>query len=263
MRLAATPANAATVLIADDDRQVRETLAAALGAAGYTVHVAPADAGLDARIADGAWDVLVVDMAAKSVLRHLVDTPSPPVRILISEALNPEDAVAGLQDFEADVCLAKPIHAGVLKATIDALRRRVAASAAPAPLVATPRRGEEGRVWRLCSTDWTVTCPCGAVVVLAHAEIEFMSMLAAAPGTAVPRRKLIEAMGHNTEYYNSRRLDTFVSRLRNKISAACAETLPLRSVHAVGYAFVAPIRIIGADGMPGRGAGNARTGRGK
>lgn len=252
---------AATVLIADEDRQVRETLAAALDAAGYAVHVARVDVGLAAKVVEGAWDVLVLDISAKSVLRHVLDDPSPPIRILIAEALRPDDTVAALQDFGADACLAKPIHAEVLNATIDALRRRAVAPVAPAPFVSTPRRGEEDRVWRLCPTAWTLACPCGEVAVLAHAEIDFMSVLAMAPGTAVPRRRLIEAMGHNPEYYNNRRLDTFVSRLRNKLAAVCSETLPLRSVHAVGYAFAAPIEIVRPEGMPAQGAGSTQARR--
>ena len=52
--------------------------------------------------------------------------------------------------------------------------------------------------------------------------------------------QMIAALGHNVEYYDSRRLDTLVSRLRIKINRG-GSNLPVRSIHSVGYAFVAPI----------------------
>lgn len=55
---------------------------------------------------------------------------------------------------------------------------------------------------------------------------------------------MIAALGHDTEYFDSRRLDTMVSRLRIKVNKSSTVTLPVRSIHAVGYAFVAPIRLV-------------------
>lgn len=236
-----TPQFVAKVLLADGEGAVRDAVAAGLAAAGYGVEVALVDAALDSKVAQGEWDVLVFDIAACDALQSSFDDPAQPIRILLTEDLQPDEAIMALLDFGADACLEKPVHVGVLAATIASLRRRVALVLLPH---AAPRRGEEHDVWRLSPTNWTITCPRGNVAKLTRAETDFLLMLGRQPGEAVARDRLIVAMGHHPDYYDPRRLDTFASRMRNKVSGACSASLPLRTVHALGYAFAAPLQLL-------------------
>lgn len=231
----------ATVLLAVRQISSSDSIVAALVAAGYRVETAVVDDWLEHKIAQASWDVLMLDFSARDLLKTFVDDDSRPVSILLADSLRPEDAILALQQFGADACLEKTVDVGLLIATIASLSRR-AAQALPARVA--PRLGEENNIWRLSPTNWTIRCPRGFEAKLTRAETDFLLLLAREPGGAVARDRLISAMGHNPKAYDSRRLDTFVSRMRSKLSGAFSTSLPLRAVHAVGYAFVAPLQLI-------------------
>ena len=63
------------------------------------------------------------------------------------------------------------------------------------------------------------------------------------PDTAVSRRQIIERLGERPDCYDLRRMEILVRRLRHKVEAQLAQPLPLETVHGIGYAFVANIRI--------------------
>lgn len=237
---------AATVLLADPDEGQRRAIAAGLAAAGYRVHAVAVDAALPETLAR-TWDVLILDIAASRLLARPESWTSRPIHILMLKTINPEDAIMALQDLGADACIEQPVHVGVLLATLASLLRRVAHLLPPSSFQThreAPRGGEENNVWRLSPTQWTITCPRGKTAKLTRVETDFLLQLAREPGTAVARERLIISMGYKPDIYDTRRLDTFVSRLRSKVSSACANSPPLRSVHAVGYAFAAPILLV-------------------
>jgi len=235
--------SSARVLLADPEEGQRNAIAAGLAAAGYRVEVVPVDATLNETLGR-QWDVLILDISAAGFLKRAENGLWHPILILMTESITPEDAIMALQNLGADACLEKPVHIGVLAATLASLLRRVGHMAPPPAFRnhrEAPRGGEENNVWKLSPTNWTITCPRGGVAKLTRIETDFLLQLAREPGASVARDQLIGSMGHNPDIYDTRRLDTFVSRLRSKVSNACANSLPLRSVHAVGYAFAAPI----------------------
>jgi len=63
-------------------------------------------------------------------------------------------------------------------------------------------------------------------------------------GRTVPRRPLIEALGHDFLSYDERRLEVGISRLRKKIKHATGADAPLRSEWGLGYAFTEPCVLI-------------------
>ncbi len=103
--------------------------------------------------------------------------------------------------------------------------------------------GEVLGTWLLNRTAWSITPPDAEPIRLTQSETTFIATLAEDPGAPVPRPRMIAALGHNVDYYDSRRLDTMVSRLRLKVGKDGTPPLPVRCIHAVGYAFVAPISV--------------------
>lgn len=241
------PANApppVAVLLADPDAGTRAAIAAGLAAAGYQVDAVPVDAALRGRLGQ-SWDALILDISAADFLPDAAAAGVQPILILLAQTLRPEDAIAALQNLGADACLEKPVHVGVLVATLASLRRRLAhMTEAFVARRAAPRGGEENNVWKLSPTQWTITCPRGRTAKLTLTETAFLHQLAREPGATVPRDDLIVAMGRDPDIYDRRRLDTFVSRLRGKVADACENSPPLRSVHALGYSFAAPLVLI-------------------
>lgn len=236
---AAPSANTETTAVLVAAGSVRidtRTLSAHLDAHGYRAEVvAPGDL---AAAEAGGWQFLVCDLEAAA---HLAPQPlaRAPYRILLIPPGSPDDAIRALSELGAVALLESPPHPGVLAATLDSLCRRLGTE--PPRSRQRMRAGEETNCWQLRLKLWSLVSPSGRTVSLSHAETNFLLALAKAPGEAVSRHDLIVALGHKPDYYDSRRLDTFVSRLRQKVAGGCGMPLPLRSIHAHGYAFASPI----------------------
>jgi DNA-binding response OmpR family regulator len=215
-------------------------LTAHLKAQGYRVEVTNRVAE---RLAAGdGWEptFLVLDLEAATQLPPAFPDRAP-YRVVLVPAGSPNDAIKALCELGAVALLESPPHPGVLAATLDSLCRRFGCQSRRSR--ERVREGEEANLWRLHSRIWSLACPDGCTTELSHAETSFLLALAKSPGVAVARRDLIVALGHKPDYYDSRRLDTFVSRLRQKTRCGCGRPLPLRSIHAHGYAFASPILV--------------------
>lgn len=142
----------------------------------------------------------------------------------------PAERVRGLIQ-GADHYLVKPVDLVELVAVARNLAGRILADA---PATA----------WRLDTRRWTLTAPDRPPVSLTRSEVVLLSALAEQVGTAVARDALIVRMGHNPQTYDVRRMEILVRRLRRKVEETAAEPLPLQTVHALGYAFTAPVTVV-------------------
>lgn len=112
-----------TVLIAEDDRDIREVLAELLRDEGYTVLTAVDGVAALASIERDHPDVVVLDLwmprkTGSEVLAELHAREEQPAILLFSASLH---RAAGL---EADARLAKPFDVNELLATLEDLGRR-------------------------------------------------------------------------------------------------------------------------------------------
>jgi DNA-binding response OmpR family regulator len=98
--------------------------------------------------------------------------------------------------------------------------------------------------WRLQPSKRHLHTPTGVAAVLTDPEVCLLEALANAEGRTVPRRQLIEALGHEFLSYDERRLEVGISRLRKKIKQATGADAPLKSGRGVGYAFTEPCLVI-------------------
>lgn len=215
-------------------------MTASLAWQGYRIETHAPDKSLSELIERGQWEFMILDLAAAELLPPPAPTDRP-YRILLVAVGEPNDTVRALTNFGAVAVLETPPHPGVLAATLLSLCRRFGAM--PPVTHENPQRrvGDNAGAWMLDATHWLLSGPDGRKVKLTHTETIFLLTLSKSPGEAVARSRLIAAMGHSTEYYDTRRLDTFVSRLRQKVLTSCAKPLPLRSVHAYGYAIASCI----------------------
>jgi DNA-binding response OmpR family regulator len=108
---------------------------------------------------------------------------------------------------------------------IDALSRRVISS------------------WRLLDHSRQLVSPQGTCLALSALEMALCHLFVQQPGKIVARRQIAEAFGHDWLDFDQRRLDTLISRLRQRWRCAAASELPLKTEHREGYSFVAPITV--------------------
>lgn len=137
-----------------------------------------------------------------------------------------------------DVCLAKPVDLRELIATLASLSRRVNGSHASMAAVNGP-----ATTWTLLSNTWKLVSPAGASIELTSSERSLLSLLMQNSGAAVSRQEIVAEFGHDYRYYDERRLEAIVSRLRRKLEPHHGSLSPLKTAHGYGYAFTAPASI--------------------
>jgi len=218
-----------TILVVEDDGQLRQVMEAYLRAEGYAT-LAAAD-GLEAlRVwREHAPDLLVLDwmLPGKSgldVAREIRAAGGTPIIMLTARNEEP-DIVLGLE-MGADDYLVKPVSMRQLVARIRAVLRR------------TRPDGDSDRVrvggLALDLPGHTAEYR-GGVLVLTATEFSLLATLAAHPGRVFSRLQLMEAaIGDYYEGYE-RTIDSHISHLRHKLGAG--ERM-IQTVHRIGYKLV-------------------------
>lgn len=186
-------------------------------------------------------DAVLIDPTMAETVVQFASLPIPRLALVAPD--DPATMVRLLREQGISACLPLPFDSAVTAAALEALLRLTRPVAESLECISRPREGECSGSWTLTTTTWTLAVEGTPPVQLNQAETTFLSTLAAQPGNPVSRKQMITALGHNEEYFDSRRLDTLVSRLRTKVSKELGHCLPVRCIHSVGYAFVAPITI--------------------
>jgi two-component system phosphate regulon response regulator OmpR len=224
-----TPAH---LLVVDDDDRLRGLLQKFLIRNGFLVTVAR-DAGHARRILAGLdFDLIVLDrmMPGEDGLSLARDLRARmPVPILILTARGETDQrIEGLEA-GADDYLVKPFDPKELLLRINAILRR-APQARPAPAPRALHLGpvrydlDRGELW---SGE--------AQVRLTATEAALMRLLAARPGEAVPRARLVAVLGGEDGQATERAVDVQITRLRRKIEPDPKQPRYLQTVRGSGY----------------------------
>jgi two-component system response regulator MprA len=224
----------ARILLAEDDRSVRDALARALELEGHEVRVvADGEAALTAMAADQP-DLAIVDwmmpvLDGLSVCRQMrAAGDSTPVLILTARA-DVRDRVAGL-DAGADDYLPKPFSLDELLARVRALLRRRLSDDADrelrvadlviAPAARQARRGERE-------------------LELTKTEFDLLEVLARHAGIVCTHSMIYDLVWGYDFGPDSKTLAVYVSYLRRKLELE-GEPRLLHTVRGVGYVLRAP-----------------------
>ncbi len=229
----------ARILIAEDDKNIREGLIDTLESEGYQA-VAAVD-GDDAMIqfAASSPDLVLLDvmMPGKSgydVCRE-IRTDNTQVPIIMLTAKGEEiDKVVGLQ-LGADDYVTKPFGVHELLARIAAVLRRTRPAAAPTepsglpdPLAFGPTTIDRKR-YRATRGD--------AGFDLSARELKLIEQFCAHPGEVLSRDQLLNAVWGISYYGTTRTLDQHIAQLRKKIEPDPASPTVITTVHGVGYRY--------------------------
>jgi two-component system response regulator MprA len=224
-----TDAAGRCILIAEDDRAVRQSLERTLRLEGYTVPttrtgaeaVEVADAGLPDLV---ILDVMMPEMDGLTACRILRGRyPRLPI-LMLTARHELGDRVAGL-DAGADDYLIKPYATAELLARVRALLRRTNLSGADEPL----RFGDLNldpaarMVWR---SDRQVD--------LTKTEFDLLELLVLNAGVVLSRDTLYERVWGFDFETSSRSLDVYVGYLRTKLEAN-GESRIVQTVRGVGF----------------------------
>lgn len=225
--------DSATLLVVDDDRDIRQLLANSLGARGFKVETAADARGMDEVLARTPVDCVILDIMMPgedglSACRRIAKRDGPEV-ILLSALGEEQDRILGLE-VGAGHYLPKPCSPREILATVRAALRKRGTSPAPVSEVHT----FDG--WKIDLGSHELFDPNGVLVGLTDGEFAVLRVFIERPRRVLSREALLQAArGPDTDAYD-RAIDVQVSRLRRKLRSGGDEII--RTVRNEGYLFV-------------------------
>ncbi len=224
---------AISVLIVEDDPNIRELLQMYLEKDGYAVTLASdGGQGLDKFRAIKPdlvlLDVMMPVMDGWAVCKAIRQESSTPVIMLTAKG-ETDDKVTGLKA-GADDYVTKPFEMKELLARIEAVLRR------------SDRGTEETKTRRLTFDKLTIDMDAfeltvdGKKVDTPPKEMELLFYLASSPNRVYTRNQLLDEVWGFDYFGDSRTVDVHVKRLREKLEGV-SEKWSLKTVWGVGYKF--------------------------
>lgn len=219
----------ASILVVDDERDIRELVELLLQRAGHEVHTASdGRAGMRAFHADPP-DLVILDISMPELdgwqtLERIRDLSNVPVLVLTARSAELE-RVRGLRAGSDDYVI-KPFGRQELIARVDALLRRTRDT------VLTAERYSDGAI----EVDFKGSSVRlhGAAVALTPLEFRLLSTFVRHPAQVLSRAQLIELSWNDPQHVSRDQVKLYVGYLRAKIGPDKIET-----VRGFGYRYLA------------------------
>lgn len=224
-----------TVLLVEDDAELRTTLVDALTAESYDVLTAAslheARAALAGALATGSLDIVLLDLGlpdgeGESLLAALREQQR--TAVIVISARHTDDPKIRLLDAGADDYLVKPFSVGELLARMRVCLRHRGAAVAPA-------------VMRYVHEELEVDIPAhrvtrwGEVVHLTPTEFALLARLIRNAGQVVTHRRLLADVWGAEYVEHTHYLRLYMGQLRAKLEENAADPKRLFTEPAVGY----------------------------
>lgn len=229
-----------SVLLVDDDMQIRQLLRDYLSAFDMAVVAVPDSKAMAAALEKQSFDLVILDLMLPgddglSICRGLRAKSDIPILMLTArgEAM---DRVVGLE-VGADDYIVKPFEPRELVARIQSILRRT--------------RGGRKSIheqkeavfmgWRLNYVLRQLVSPDEVVIPLSNAEFRLLTVFVEHPNRVLTREFLLdEARGRDMEMFD-RSIDILVSRVRQKLNDDPRTPSLIKTVRGEGYLFDAKI----------------------
>lgn len=219
------------ILIVDDDRNLAEMVAKALGECGFSCLIAADGDEALLWLKGNAFDAVVTDvMMPKTdgftlVRRLRAEGLTLPV-IVLSAKGDVTDRIRGLE-YGADDYLAKPFSISELIARLQAVLRRASGRSEPTSLTAGELKLD------LLSRKLTAN---GRPVELQPLELKLIEYLMRNQGRVVPRMTILEHVWDYSSDPHTNVVETRVCRIREKLGTSSDGKPFIRTVKGFGYA---------------------------
>lgn len=226
-----------TLLIVDDEPDVREVLEEYFSSHGYEVVAADGAEAARALVTRHAIDLALVDIHMPgedglSLARHLRERYASIAIVMLTSASTVVDRIVGLE-MGADDYVPKPFDPRELAARVKSVLRRTSPAL----------RGEIGatrvRIGR-CVLDIAahrLTDETGADVAMSPLEFDLLKALAEHPNRALSREQILNLKQRDWDPFD-RSVDLRIMRLRRKVEPDPDHPRFIRTVRNEGYVFV-------------------------
>ncbi|QPF75571.1 response regulator [Roseateles sp. DAIF2] len=239
-----------SLLLVDDEAELRELLAEYFGRQGFAVRAAADAAQARALLAEQRPELALLDLNMPgenglSLARWLREAHPQVAILMLTTASDAVDRVVGLE-LGADDYVAKPFDLRELLARVRAVLRRTQGGAAAEPAAAAtsirPSLPPGRRIaFGLCALDlderklWDGG---GQEIAITAAEYDLLALFARNPNRPLNRDQIME-QAHNRGWdVFDRSIDLRIMRLRRKVERNPDKPEVLKTIRNVGYVFV-------------------------
>jgi two-component system, OmpR family, response regulator len=229
------------ILVVDDDRDIRTSLADYLRTRGFRVSVASDSREMDRLLAAAQPDLIVLDIMMPgedglSVCKRLQEAAQVPI-ILLTALTESTDRIVGLE-LGADDYVAKPFDPRELVARIKSVLRR-------SQMLPPKQRRAKGQVrfdrWRFDFARKELLGADDVAVKLSSSEHLLLVSLIEHAGLALTRDQLLDLTKGREAQLFDRSIDNQISRLRRKVEADPKNPRIIVTQWGGGYTFAAEV----------------------
>jgi len=223
-----------TLLLVDDDAQIRELLKMYFAKEGFTIEEAADGVEAIRKVVEIKPNLVILDIMMPvldgiEVCRQIRKFSQVPI-IMLTARTEDEDRILGLE-LGADDYVSKPFNPREMVARVNAVLRRVPdTDYTTADIIQFPNL-------EINITEQTMTSFDQKVPMTAK-EMELLWCLASHPGRTFSREILLEKVWGYTYCGETRTIDTHIKRLRQKLGVKDNTPWDIETVWGVGYRFV-------------------------
>lgn len=236
-----------TLLVVDDDEQVRTLLRRYLEIEGFRVLDAADGDAMRKVLAAEAVQLVLLDIGLPGedglTLARDLRSRSKVGIIMLTGKHDPVDRIVGLE-VGADDYVTKPPHMRELLARIKSVLRRAENNSAPAeasPAAAVPERYSfDG--WAVDAAARDVKNASGQRVALTTLEFDLLLVFLQQSNRVLSRDALMDALKGVEWTPLDRGIDSLVARLRKKIEPDTDEPTHIKTVRGAGYLFASKVQ---------------------
>lgn len=228
-----------SILVVDDDPQVRELLVDYLSGHGYRASAADDAAEARGRLAESVPDLVLLDLAMPgedglSLARHIRENYDTGL-IMVTASGEVVDRVVGLE-IGADDYVAKPFDPRELLARIKSVLRRL--DRHPRAGAVPPTRQIRFGDYRLDLAARRLVGADGTDVPLTSMEFDLLEMFGTRPNRVLSRDQILNFTQNRDWDPFDRSVDIRIARIRKKIEPDPGKPTLIRTVRGAGYMFV-------------------------
>jgi two-component system OmpR family response regulator len=232
-----------TLLVVDDEEDIRDLLEGYLTGQGYDVLTAGDGTEMRRHMAAARIDLVLVDLGLPGedglrLTRYLREHTDVAV-IIVTGKGEPVDRVVGLE-VGADDYVAKPFDLRELLARIRSVLRRARPAGQTVDAILAPEVVRFAG-WHLDLGGRRLIAPAGVEVPLTTGEFELLAAFVRSPNRVLSRDHLLEATRNREAGPFDRAIDVQVGRLRRKLESDPANPQLIKAVRGAGYIFTAPV----------------------
>jgi two-component system OmpR family response regulator len=227
-----------TLLVVDDDQDIRDLLGRFLRQHGFVVLLAEDGQQMDAQLSKHRVDMIILDLMmpgedGMSICRRLRQQSTIPI-LMLTAITEDVECILGLES-GADDYLSKPFNPREVLARIKAIFRRAETKQVgmrPAPV---EKKCYEFAGWQLDDSRRQLFSPDGVEVMLSSGEYDLLAIMVKNPQQALSRDRLMTlTKNRNAEVYD-RSIDIQISRLRHKLEEDAKKPQLIKTIRGNGY----------------------------